>query len=92
MRCKTPGCRYRGRSRGLCPNCLAQAKRYVDVGVVSWAQLEAAGLTIPDNVGDFKSAFKATLPGMYELYRANLRPDGTSSYRPRLAEPPQSQE
>ena len=46
-KCLRPGCDMPAVSRGLCTNCYAAAKYYVNVNKTSWAKLVSTGKAKP---------------------------------------------
>lgn len=46
LKCLVRDCKRLTMARGLCQSCYACAKRKVDDKVVTWKQLEAAGLAV----------------------------------------------
>lgn len=44
IECLTPECRERATHKGLCMKCYSEAKKLVEVGKTTWAELAILGL------------------------------------------------
>lgn len=51
VKCHTEGCEKRRMWRGLCRSCYGQAKKIMEKDEVTWEDLEAMGLTLPNTDG-----------------------------------------
>jgi hypothetical protein len=59
--CMTPGCDREAFTRGVCGSCYQVARRAINRGESTWAQLEESGLINSSHAGSGRDAFRAAL-------------------------------